>query len=178
MEQIYPKRKRNRLEGYDYAQPNYYYVTVCAKDRKALFWEFPYRRGAHCAPAEISLSPIGEIVEQAIFNIPKIYKSVQIDKYVVMPNHIHLILIFQADACGRAMRAPTLSTVIGQMKGYATKKCGTPIWQKSFYDSVICSQKAYEEIWNYIDGNPLKWQDDEYYNKTATTKEIEKCTQI
>lgn len=163
MEHDYPKRKRNRLEGYNYAQPNYYYVTVCAKDRKALFWEFPYRRGAHCAPEKLPLSPIGKVVEQAILHIPESYESIAVDKYVVMPNHIHMILIFRADAYGRAMHAPTLSTVIGQMKGYATKMCGKQIWQKSFYDRVIRSQKAYEEIWNYIDGNPLKWQDDEYY---------------
>lgn len=76
------------------------------------------------------------------------------------------------------MHAPTLSTVIGQMKGYATKMCGKQIWQKSFYDRIIRSQSAYEEVWNYIDGNPLKWQDDEYYIKNATAKEQKKCTQI
>ncbi len=178
MEQGYPKRKRNRLEGYDYTQPNYYYVTVCAKNKKSLFGEISHCRGVHCAPVQTVLSPIGKIVEQAILNIPKHYVSMQVDKYIIMPNHIHLILIFRADANGRAMHAPTLSTVIGQMKGYATKMCGKQIWQKSFYDRIIRSQSAYEEVWNYIDGNPLKWQDDEYYIKNATAKEQKKCTQI
>lgn len=143
-----------------------------------LFGEIPCGRGVHCAPEKPVLSPIGKIVEQAILNIPNIYESVQVDKYVIMPNHIHVILIFRADSCGRAMHAPTLSTVVGQMKGYTTKKCGKQIWQKSFYDSVICSQSAYEEVWNYIDGNPQKWQDDKYYIRETTIKETEKCTQI
>ncbi len=120
-------------------------------------------RGAYYAPAEISLSQIGKTVEQAILNIPQKYKTVTVDKYVIMPNHIHLILVFCSDACGRALRAPTLSNVIGQMKGYVTKVCGDSFWQKSFYDEIIRSQKGYEKIWSYIDGNPLKWQDDEYY---------------
>lgn len=94
MEQGYPKRKRNRLEGYDYTQPNYYYVTVCAKDKKSLFGEISHCRGVHCAPVQTVLSPIGKIVEQAILNIPKHYASMQVDKYIIMPNHIHLILIF------------------------------------------------------------------------------------
>ena len=57
MEQGYPKRKRNRLEGYDYTQPNYYYVTVCAKDKKSLFGEISHCRGVHCMPP----APVGEI---------------------------------------------------------------------------------------------------------------------
>lgn len=143
-----------------------------------LFGKIPHGRGVHCAPVTPMLSPIGKIVERAILNIPSVYDSVLVDKYVIMPNHIHAILIFRTDACGRAMHAPTLSTVIGQMKGYATKKIGAQIWQKGFYDRVIRSQSAYEEIWNYIDENPLKWQDDEYYIREATIKETEKCMQI
>lgn len=160
-----PKRKRNRLDGYDYTQPNYYFVTVCVQDRKPIFWDRVPCRGAYYAPAEIFLSKTGKIVEQAILNIPDKYDSVVVDKYVIMPNHIHMILIFQADAYGRAMHAPTLSNVIGQMKGYVTKTCKQSFWQKSFYDEIIRTQKGYESIWNYIDGNPLKWQDDEYYIK-------------
>lgn len=174
---LFPKRKRNRnrLAGYDYAQPNYYFVTVCVQNRSPIFWCQPPCRGAYYAPEEVPLSQVGKTVEQAIANIPLKYESVMVDKYVIMPNHVHLILIFQSDVCGRAMHAPTLSTVIGQMKGYVTKTCGFSFWQKSFYDEIIRTQKGYEEIWNYIDGNPLKWQDDEYY---IIEKGDKKCTQI
>jgi len=81
----------------------------------------------------VFLFVISEIVEKAIENIPNIYKSITIDKYVIMPNHIHLILIITNDHTddhgrampnrgGRAMRVPTISTVINQMKGYVSKQ--------------------------------------------------------
>ena len=61
------------------------------------------------------------------------------------------------------MLAPTVSNVIAQLKGAVTKKIGHPIWQKSFHDHVIRNQKDYEMIWNYMDGNPMKWEEDCFY---------------
>jgi REP element-mobilizing transposase RayT len=156
-----PARKPNRLKGYDYSQNGCYFITICVKDRRELFWHQPV--GARIARPP--LSDMGEVVRKAIENIPHIYKSITVDKYVIMPNHIHLILLISDDP-GRAMRAPTISTVVNQMKGYVTKQVGYSIWQKLFHDHIIRNDKAYREIWQYIDENPIKWEDDCYNRGT------------
>jgi REP element-mobilizing transposase RayT len=153
-----PTRKPNRLKNYDYSQSGYYFITICVEDRHELLWR-PYVGARIARP---TLSDIGEIVKNAIENIPHIYESVTVDKYVIMPNHIHLILIIEDDP-GRAMRAPTISTVINQMKGYVSKQIGYSIWQKLFYDHVIRNEAEHMYIWQYIDENPINWQDDCLY---------------
>lgn len=153
------KRKNIRLENFDYSGYGAYFVTICAKDRKNLFWAV----GASIArPQEIALSDIGMIVNQAIQNIPIHYPQVSVDHYVIMPNHIHLLLQIHENH-GRAMLAPTISRVIQQMKGYVSKRVGAGIWQKSFYDEIARNEQDYLSYWNYIEGNPLKWGEDEYY---------------
>ncbi len=77
-----------------------------------------------------------------------------------MPNHIHLLLQIHSDDDGRSMIAPTISSVLRQVKGKASKQAGCVIWQKSFYDHIIRGDKDYLDIWNYIDGNPSKWAED------------------
>ena len=96
------------------------------------------------------------MVEQAIKHIPNIYSAVMVDDYVIMPDHIHLLLIIQNDLNGRPMAAPTISQIVNQMKGYVSKQIGQPIWQKSFYDHIIRDIKDYEFHIKYIRENPLK----------------------
>ena len=156
-----PSRKPNRLKGYDYRQKGYYFITICTKDRHELLWNQPYVGARIARPL---LSGIGIIVEKAIKNIPQIYESITIDKYVIMPNHIHLIIIV-SERCGRAMRAPTISTVINQMKGFVSKQIGHSIWQKLFHDHIIRNESGYIKIWHYIDENPTNWQTDCFYPK-------------
>ena len=74
-----------------------------------------------------------------------------------MPDHIHLILIIQNDPSGRPMAAPTISRLVNQLKGYATKQIGKSIWQKSFYDHIIRDSRDYEVHFKYVHENPLKW---------------------
>ena len=83
------------------------------------------------------LSQYGKIVEEAIEKISTIYPAITVDNYVVMPNHIHLLLQIHSDSSGRAMLAPTISKVVQQMKGFVTKQIGKSIWQKLFHDHVI-----------------------------------------
>lgn len=158
-----PKRKPNRLKDFDYSQPNAYFITICTKNKEMLFWE---NVGASIArPEDVRLSKYGKIVVEAIEKISTIYPVITVDNYVVMPNHIHLLLQIHSDSSGRAMLAPTISIVIQQMKGYATKKIGRSIWQKLFHDHVIRDEKGYLKIWNYIEGNPSKWEEDCFYMK-------------
>jgi REP element-mobilizing transposase RayT len=153
-----PVRKNIRLSGYDYSKVGCYYITLCIKERSELLWE-PTPVGARIVRPQ--LSDIGVIIESAIVNIPKIYPSVKIDKYVIMPNHIHMIIV--QGSLGRAMRAPTISRIINQMKGYVTKQVGYSMWQKLFHDHIIRNEAEYQRIWKYIDENPMRWAEDEYY---------------
>lgn len=154
-----PRRKNIRLKDYDYSQNGYYFVTICTHEKKCVLWG--PNVGAPIGRPE--LSEIGNIIENAIKNIPAIYKNVLIDNYVIMPNHIHMIIVLQDSEGGRAMHAPTISTIINQFKGYVTKQIGQSIWQKSFHDHIIRNDKEYHEIYEYIENNPLKWELDKYY---------------
>ena len=158
-----PKRKPNRLKKFDYSQPNAYFITICTRNKEALFWKGV---GASIArPENIALSHYGEIVEEAILKISTIYPAISVDNYVIMPNHLHLLLQIHSDDSGRAMLAPTISKVVQQMKGYVTKKIGTSIWQKLFHDHVIRDEAGYLKIWSYIEGNPSKWEENCFYVK-------------
>ena len=150
-----PKRKPNRIEHNDYSTPGAYFVTVCTTNREKIFWSD--RRGELRSPANVPLSDIGMIVNNEIQKLNTIYDSVRVDKYCIMPDHIHFIISIDTDENGRTQCAPTISRVIKQFKGSITKQIGRPIWQKSFYDHGIRNQQDYDEIWEYIENNPLKY---------------------
>jgi REP element-mobilizing transposase RayT len=160
-----PKRKHPRLKNYDYSQNGCYFVTVCVKDRKNLLGTIPVGRDAHILPS-VSPSDIGAIVDKYIKNIPSVYTGIMVDSYVIMPNHVHLLITIEtADQGGGGMWAsrPTLHTVVRSFKTMVTKQIGHSVWQGSYYDRIIRDEKAYREAWQYIDENPLKWQEDELY---------------
>ena len=147
----FPKRKSPRIPGYDYSSANYYFVTICTHEKKCIFG----RPGV--------LNSMGNIAQFCLMRIPELYHHVKIDKYVIMPNHVHVIF----DVANHIVRAD-LSMIIGQFKMAVTKQIrehnpGFVVWQRSFHDHVIRNQKGYEEIWNYIENNPQKWEDDCFY---------------
>ena len=158
-----PKRKQIRIEDYDYSTPGAYFITVCTANREKIFWSDC--RGELCSPANVPLSDIGIIVNSEIQKLGSVYDAVQVDKYCIMPEHIHLIISINTGESERTRRgelrspvsAPTISRVIKQFKGSITKQVGRPIWQKSFYDHGIRNQQDYDEIWQYIENNPLKY---------------------
>ena len=150
-----PKRKHTRLKEYDYSQPGYYYVTIHAADSDTVLSTV----GQGLAPAVI-LSDAGKLAEAELLGLEKRFSFVRIDKYVIMPTHIHVIVEFTAGASPR----PTLMDVIGAYKSITTRRCnqqlstpGQKRFQTSFYESVLRNESAYQECWRYIDENPLKW---------------------
>ena len=150
-----PKRKQIRIENFDYSTPGAYFITICTKNKENILWN---NVGADIIrPQGISLSHIGKIVKQGILQIENHYRNISVDKYCVMPNHIHLILHIKSDENGRMVSAPTISTVIGSIKRWISKQTGIAIWQKSFYEHTIRNQNDYNEIWEYIENNPIKY---------------------
>ena len=156
MDNKFPKRKENRLNNYDYSSCGAYFITVCTKQKKMLFWN---NVGATCGRPDNQyvLSKYGMIVQGEIVSLCSAYESVELDKYVIMPNHIHMILRIVPDEFGRPQVAPTISRVIQQFKGAVTKKMVFSPWQKGYHDHIIRGQQDYDGIWQYIDENPLKW---------------------
>ena len=145
----FPKRKLPRLSGYDYSKPNYYFVTICTDGKKNIFGEINV------------LNSFGKIAERKLLEIEKHYKNVFVDKYVIMPNHIHAIIVFNNTEAERSRPFPTLSQVVGLYKSGVTREIhennpDIKIWQKSFNDVIIRNEKAYNEICRYVYDNPLK----------------------
>lgn len=151
-----PKRKNIRLNDYNYSSNGAYFITICTKNKENLLWK---NVGANCVrPLEqLPLSKIGIVVENEIHKLNTIYENIKVDKYQIMPNHIHLIIFIYEDSNGRTQFAPTISRIIKQFKGSITKQIEFSIWQKSFYDRIIRNEKEYQEVWNYIHNNPLKY---------------------
>ena len=156
-----PTRKRIRLPEFDYDSHGMYFITVCTKDKACILSDITVGTVID-RPPDVVLTEYGRIVEEAILNIPAVYPSVQVEKYVIMPNHIHLLLFLSHDN-GRPMVVPTVSRVVQQLKGFVSKRIGRPIWQKRFYDHVIRNYSDYRDIWTYIENNPARWSLDEYY---------------
>lgn len=156
MEINFPERKPNRLKNRDYSAGGAYFLTICTAEKRNYFWN---NVGATIGrPQDVELSPFGIVVDEAIKHIPIIYPSISLERYVIMPDHVHLLLRVRVDASGRPMVAPTMSRVVQQMKGYVTKQAGTQIWQKLFFDHVIRSQQDYDEHMKYIYENPMRWR--------------------
>ena len=171
----YPKRKRIRLSDYDYSASGAYFVTICTHEKKHFLSDITV--GAlHEAPAvQIRLTSAGKAVQRVIQSIPMRYPNIQIDRYVIMPNHIHLLLRITGERAihesplredGKSARS-LLAQAIGYLKMNSSKLIHAhdpelKIWQRSYYEHVIRNERDYEEVWNYIDQNPAKWADDPY----------------
>ena len=155
------RRKPNRLPGYDYSAPGYYFITICTERHEPLLGRICTREDG-TASASMVLNDTGRIVEEAILAIPSHYPGAAIDKYVVMPNHVHWILTIPPEP-ERPLRVPQ---IVGQFKRAVSVKLGKSIWQLGFHDHVIRGEADYREIWTYIDNNPLKWALDKYYRET------------
>ena len=149
-----PVRKKNRLQTYDYSRNGAYFITICTKNKECILSETV---GASIArPAYVRLTEVGVITKEAIEQIPEHYPDIRMEKYVIMPNHVHLLLLIDT-LHGRPMVAPTVSRVIQQMKGSITKRLGRNVFQKSFHDRIIRNDAEYDMIWQYIDANPARW---------------------
>ena len=143
--------KRRRLKDYDYSQNGLYFVTICCQQKENYFWEKDKMEND-----TIELTEAGEITRDSIESIQMKYKNTRIDNYVVMPNHVHLII--ELSDTGE-----NLSVIINQFKGLVSRRLGYSPWQRSFHDHIIRDEKDYEMIWNYIEANPSKWNEDKYY---------------
>ena len=174
-------RKLNRLKDYDYSSNGLYFITICTKDRFPYLSEIIYDEkyvndfdsylkeqnnrvgdGVLDVP-HVKLKDYGIIVNDQINEMNSIYKKLKIIKYVIMPDHVHMIIYLfdKNNVIGGTPRAafPTksVSQIINALKTISTKQIGFSLWQKSFHDHIIRSEKEFLEICGYIDNNPINW---------------------
>ena len=161
-----PKRKPNRLSSYDYDREGTYFLTICTQDRKCLLSKI-VGGGALDAPLN-QLTDIGEIVEKYIRSGNQMDR-VRVEKYVIMPNHVHILLMVEMDTSGTPRASsPTMAVVprfVSAFKRLTNKEIGKDIFQRSYHDHVIRDKMDYLKIWEYIDNNPKQWELDCFYVK-------------
>lgn len=160
------KRRSTRLKNYDYTYPAAYFVTICTQHRKFLFGDITSDR--------MELSPYGDIVYRCWSDISRHFRNVESDTFVVMPNHVHGIVMILGDfdehAVGARLprpynRKPTLGQVVAYFKYQSTKRINEmrdlpaiKVWQRNYFDHIVRDPNSLKRICNYVLTNPLRWQ--------------------
>ena len=157
-------RRSIRLKGYDYCQVGAYFVTIVTQDRVCLF-------GA-VVDGEMRLNDAGRMVAQCWQQIPAHFPHVELDEFVMMPNHVHGIIIVVGarhavplpERFGKPVSG-SLPTIIRSFKSAATKRInelrgttGTRVWQRNYYEHIIRDEQSWDRIREYIVNNPLQWE--------------------
>ena len=157
-------RHNTRLPAYDYSTPGAYFLTICVENRKCLLSRI-VGTGVLDGP-DIELLPYGKVAAKYIDQLNNFYDNLSIDSYVIMPNHIHILL--------RVLEGPsrtpvptlqnsTLSRFVSTFKRFCNKEYGKNIWQDRSYDHIIRDQADYDKHLQYIYENPFGWTKDELY---------------
>ena len=174
-------RRSIRLKEYDYSQAGLYYITICTQKHLCLFGEIE--------KGEMILNKYGIIAEKKWLKTSEMRPNIHLDVFVIMPNHMHGIIEItnRRGTMHRALttthRAPaveqfakpmsnTIPTIIRGYKSSITKQInvlrnqpGVPVWQRNYYEHIIRNEKYHYQISEYIQNNPLKWENDKYYEK-------------
>ncbi|MBR7132017.1 MAG: transposase [Clostridia bacterium] len=161
-----PKRKQTRLGNFDYGQNGAYFITICTQNRERILSDIIVGEGFPLP----RLTAKGKIAENLILAVNEKFHNVKIDNYIIMPDHIHIIIQIQngiGNPNGRGDPSPTVVTVgnvVGWLKYSITKQineaygmAGNKIFQRSYHDHIIRNQQDYNEVWEYIENNPAKW---------------------
>jgi len=160
-------RRSIRLRGYDYAQAGAYFVTICTQNRECLFGEI--------VDGQVALNVPGEVVAEEWLRSARIRGEIELDAFVVMPNHLHgIVVIRDVGAHGRAPlpspphRPPrSLGSFVAGFKSVSTKRInairgtpGVPVWQRNYREHVIRDDHDLGRVRRYIAENPLRWDED------------------
>ncbi len=160
-------RKTIRLREYDYSQPGEYFITICTYGKQNIF--------GTVNEDSVLLSPIGRIVKRCWEDIPKHFKNVELDEFIIMPNHFHGIIILHEhvgtrhavslrEQFGKPIKR-SISTIVRSFKSAVTKNVNemqlsyeVRLWQSRYYDRIIRNDKELDNVRDYIANNPINWQ--------------------
>jgi REP-associated tyrosine transposase len=179
----FPQRKSPRLQGYDYSQSGAYFVTICTYQRQLFFGDV--------IEDEMRLTALGELAAWHWQDLPNHFSHIDLDSFVVMPNHVHGIVLITDDMDvvptkppninvgtqsivsdaiqSPPAKRPVLGTIIGTYKAAVTRKANRQlsfegrIWQGRFYDHIIRNETSLNKIRQYVIYNPAKWDEDRFY---------------
>ena len=173
-------RKSIRLKGYDYSLEGVYFITICVKDWTCLFGVI--------TDGEMILNEMGQIAHDEWLKTSELRKNVELDVFVIMPNHIHVIIGFlgrgelhshielnspitKKGECNSPLRGPSnnIGSIVGGYKSSVTKRLnllniGQTVWQRNYFEHIIRDEQSYQTISNYIVDNPANWSGDKFYN--------------
>ena len=163
-------RKSPRLKKYDYSRPGYYFITMCTHDKIKILSKVIKDENGKWG---VALTTAGVIVDEIINSLPERF-SIKIHKYIIMPNHIHFIMIVNNTELLKATRRnpehhrKMIDEAVGYIKMNASKRIHREfyegkIWQRSYHDHIIRSEFDYGKIWSYINTNPSCWSKDQFY---------------
>ncbi len=166
MNNDFPTRKPTRLKGFDYNTAGLYFVTICVNHRKCLLGKIV--GGDTCDAPQIHLSEYGKIAENNIKFYNSVKENVKAIKYVIMPNHIHMILqVTYPNAIGTSQASSPTHNKISRYVSDFKRRCNLSfkenIWQRSFHDHVIRDENDYLKIWDYVENNAFRWKEDIFY---------------
>jgi REP element-mobilizing transposase RayT len=153
------RRERLRLRDFDYASPGPYFVTICTRDRRAVFGDVVFSNGGGGAMA---LNALGRIAERCWLDLRTHYPTVELENFVVMPNHVHGIIVLKPGT-GAGGRMWPLSEILRGYKTFSSRAIGAgrpsdePLWQRGFHDRIVRNEREPARIREYIDNNPLRW---------------------
>ncbi len=148
------------MRGYGYSWPGAYFVTICSRNREAVFGTL--------TDSEMEKSPLGEMVWRRWTDIPNHHPGASLDAAVLMPDHLHAIVLLEGeliapwsvkrDPDAERHRSPDISTVIGSFKSACSKEAGRTLWQRGYYDRIIRSEAELIQIRKYIEENEVLWR--------------------
>ena len=161
-----------RLKDWDYSAPGAYFITICTRDKRCILSRIEKPDvtpvGEGLAPPVIKLTDAGWLVEKQIRLIPETFPTVSVDNFMIMPNHVHLLLKISA-LTGAASCSPTtrdsIIRVVQVIKSQSSRLSGEgTLWQRSFYDHIVRNDTDYQQISEYITSNPARWAEDRFYS--------------
>jgi putative transposase len=171
MKTKHPNRKPIRLRQHDYSSLGMYFITICTYQKKCLF-------GA-ISEGAMTLNKFGKIAQDNWLKISQRFANVQLDEFVIMPNHLHGIIFISDELhnCNKAgaSPAPTVGNIVGAYKSLVFRECLEiskkinpnfylkKLWQRNYYDHIIRNEKSFDEIRKYIVENPLNWNKDDLF---------------
>jgi len=155
-------RRSIRLKEYDYSQPGGYYITICTQNREILFGDIE--------KGKMILNEIGKIVKNYWLKIPDLRSYIELDEFIIMPNHFHGIMIIKensnnvraTESVAPTLKAHSIGSILGQFKSTTTKEIQKTLiphfkWQRNYYEHIIRDEPDLNRIRRYIKENPLKW---------------------
>ncbi len=163
----FPRRKPNRLRGYDYTRPGTYFITICAYQRQMLFGDV--------IDGKMVYNSIAEAIRCEILSLADHYENVFVDSWCIMPNHLHLLIRIDMQPEGTsfitpddnavrpAAQRPSLGNIVRGFKAGVSRRTGIRVWQRNYHDHIVRDANELEKIQLYIQNNPAKWEEDRHH---------------